>query len=100
MAYAAYEDATLRRVLAVAMAPEQADSSASPPVVYLEELAQVSIKASIAIARACLPRAPPANGIPRPPARPPAPVAWRRSSAPRAAPTRLSRWTRTPPTAR
>jgi hypothetical protein len=36
-----YEDATLRKVFAVTLDPAQRDANASPPVVYLQQLAQV-----------------------------------------------------------
>ncbi len=36
-----YEDATLRKVFAVTLDPAHRDPNASPPVDYLEQLAQV-----------------------------------------------------------
>lgn len=42
MAYAAFEDATLRKVFAVALDPATAAPSASPPIVHLSELEQAS----------------------------------------------------------
>jgi len=41
MAYEAFEDTTLRKVLAVTLNAPQSDPSANPPVVFLDDLAQV-----------------------------------------------------------
>lgn len=40
-AYAKYEDGVLRKVFACTLDPAQADPGASPPLLYLDELAKV-----------------------------------------------------------